>query len=175
MEVLSPSLVVCFHKKRFTEPVWLDGMRHPDATVVRVKVADKNHAKQLRANLAEWTESPSSLLFFRSLRELTIDGATVRKRVTKIGPVPNSRYLTSLAKILSDCCLYIPLPKSFRRKPSKNCELNVMSRSSTSRLAKLRWSSVSVSRNGSTSSFRPARSCHCRSRSMRHSSRTQPG
>ena len=45
-----------------------------EATVVRVKVADKNRANQLRANLAEWTESPSSLLFFRNLRELTIDG-----------------------------------------------------------------------------------------------------
>ena len=94
VEVLSPCLAVSFQKKRFTEPVWIEGARPREATVVRVKVADKNRANQLRANLAEWTESPSSLLFFRNLRELTIDGATVRKRVTKIGPVPNSRYLT---------------------------------------------------------------------------------
>jgi hypothetical protein len=94
VEVLSPSLAVYFQKKRFTEPVWIEGAQPRDATVVRVEVTDKNRAHQLRANLTEWTESPSSLLFFRCLKELTIDGATVRKRVTKSGPVPKSRYLT---------------------------------------------------------------------------------
>ena len=94
VEVLSPSLAISFQKKRFTEPVWIEGSRPSEATVVRVEVRDKNRAKQLSANLAEWAESPSSLLFFRNLRELTINGATVRRRVTKRGPVANSRYLT---------------------------------------------------------------------------------
>jgi hypothetical protein len=94
VEVLSPSLAILFQKKRFTEPVWIEGSRPNEATVVRVKVGDKNRANQLSANLTEWVESPSSLLFFRNLRELTINGATVRRRVTKRGPVTNSRYLT---------------------------------------------------------------------------------
>lgn len=94
VEVLSPTLAVSFQKTRFTEPVWIEGARPNEATVVRVAVADKSRANQLRTNLAEWTESPSSLLFFRNLRELTINGSTVRKRVTKRGPIQNSHYLT---------------------------------------------------------------------------------
>lgn len=94
VEVLSPSLAVCFHQQRFTEPRWIDGASPSDSTIVRVTVADKNRGNQLRGSLQEWSESPSSLLFFKNLRELSIDGTVVRKRVTKQGPVERSQFLT---------------------------------------------------------------------------------
>ncbi len=93
VEVLTPSLAVRFHRQRFTEPQWIDGAQRADSTIVRVKVADKNRGNQLRGSLSEWTESPSSLLFFKNLRCLSIDGAEVSKRVTKRGPVERSQFL----------------------------------------------------------------------------------
>ena len=94
VEVLSPTLAVEFHKKRFTEPVWIDGQSPSESTRVRVTVTDKNRANQLGENLNEWTNSPSSLLFFRNLQEITINEVVVKKRVVGDGPVPNSRYLS---------------------------------------------------------------------------------
>lgn len=94
VEVLSPTLAVSFHRQRFTEPRWIGGAHGSRATIVRVKVTDKNRGNQLQGSLAEWAESPSSLLFFKNLKELTIDGTTVRKRVTKYGPVENSAFLS---------------------------------------------------------------------------------
>lgn len=94
VEVLSPTLAVSFHQKRFTEPRWIDGATRSDSTIVRVIVSDKNRGNQLRGSLAEWSASPSSLLFFKNLRELSIDGTVVRKRVTKHGPVEGSQFLT---------------------------------------------------------------------------------
>src|SRR3954467_1457011 len=44
VEVLSPSLAISFQKKRFTEPVWIEGSRPSEVTVVRVEVRDKNRA-----------------------------------------------------------------------------------------------------------------------------------
>lgn len=94
VEVFSPTLAVRFHEKRFTEPEWIDGSRSSESTMVRVRVAKKDRGNQLRISLKEWTESPSSLLFFKNLRELSIDGSVVRKRVTKRGPVERSQFLT---------------------------------------------------------------------------------
>ncbi|MFZ4122943.1 MAG: sacsin N-terminal ATP-binding-like domain-containing protein, partial [Caulobacterales bacterium] len=93
VEVLSPTLAVSFHRRRFTEPRWLESATSSTSTIVRVSVADKNRANQLKGSLAEWSESPSSLLFFKNLRELSIDGTVVRKRVTKHGPVERSQFL----------------------------------------------------------------------------------
>lgn len=93
VEVLSPTLAVRFHEQRFTEPEWIAGSRSSESTMVRVKVAKKDRGNQLRISLEEWTESPSSLLFFKNLRELSINGSVVRKRVTKRGPVERSQFL----------------------------------------------------------------------------------
>jgi hypothetical protein len=93
VEVFSPTLAVRFHEQRFTEPEWIDGSRSSESTMVRVKVAKKDRGNQLRISLEEWTESPSSLLFFKNLRELSIDGSVVRKRVTRRGPVERSQFL----------------------------------------------------------------------------------
>lgn len=98
VEVLTPSLAVKFHQRHFTEPVWIDDARRPDGTLIRVRVSDPNRVKELKRNLEEWTNSPSSLLFFNSLCELNLNGITIRKRVTRKGPVPNSWHLSLAGK-----------------------------------------------------------------------------
>lgn len=86
VEVLTPSLAVRFHKRRFTEPVWIDDAPPCDVTRIAVEVQDSNREKELRKNLQEWVESPASLLFFNCIDELTIGHVTLRK--CRIGPGP---------------------------------------------------------------------------------------
>ncbi len=93
VEVLTPTLAVTFGKKRFTEPVWNDGIEKSRRTIIRVKIADRNRRSELERNFAEWAASPSALLFFNSIEELTIDGQTVRKKVLRDGPVLESWWI----------------------------------------------------------------------------------
>lgn len=88
VEVLTPSLAVRFHKRRFTEPVWIDDAPPCDVTRIAVKVQDSNREKELRKNLQEWVESPASLLFFNCIEELMIGDVALRK--CRIGPGPVS-------------------------------------------------------------------------------------
>jgi len=90
VEVLTPSLAVRFHKRRFTEPVWMDDAPSCDVTRITVKVQDSNREKELRKNLQEWVESPASLLFFNCINELTIGDVTLRKQRIGPGPVAGS-------------------------------------------------------------------------------------
>jgi len=90
VEVLTPSLAVQFHKRRFTEPVWIHDAPPCDVTRIAVKVQDPNRERELRKNLQEWGESPASLLLFNNINELTIDDVTLRKQPIGPGPVPSS-------------------------------------------------------------------------------------
>lgn len=90
VEVLSPSLAVCFNKKRFTEPNWLDDAPTTDLTRISVGIQDPFRKAELEKNLQEWVNSPTSLLFFRSICELTINGVTLRKEAIGEGPVEGS-------------------------------------------------------------------------------------
>jgi len=90
VDVLTPSLAVRFHKRRFTEPVWMDDAASCDVTRIAVRVQDPNREKELRKNLQEWIESPASLLFFNCISELTIGDVTLRKQPIGPGPVAGS-------------------------------------------------------------------------------------
>jgi len=51
VNVRTPTLAVCFKKKRFTEPIWLTDVRPAQRTIVQVRIADRNRgrtAKELR-------------------------------------------------------------------------------------------------------------------------------
>lgn len=93
VEVRTPTLAISFRKKRFTHPDWMDGVKATDRTVIQVAIGDRNRANELRQNFEEWAESPASLLFFNSLKELTIEGQTIRNRRVAAGPVPNSSWV----------------------------------------------------------------------------------
>ncbi len=91
VEVCTPTLSVVFHRERFTEPIWVDGAIQSDGwTSVRVRLEDPLRAEEVRNNLREWRESPVSLLFFRHLRHVEIDGVTIAWERIADGPVQNS-------------------------------------------------------------------------------------
>jgi hypothetical protein len=91
----TPSLSVAFRRSRFTEPLWMarNGVpaRH---TEVRVTIQDPHRQRELKKNLDDWTKSPASLLFFRSIRCLTISGREIRWESQAAGPVPGSSWFS---------------------------------------------------------------------------------
>jgi len=93
VEVRTQTLAVCFKKKRFTEPEWLNDARPAQRTVIRVRITDPNRVAQLRKNFEEWAQSPASLLFFKSLKELTIEGQTIKRQPLNKGPVADSSWV----------------------------------------------------------------------------------
>ncbi|RJP72901.1 MAG: hypothetical protein C4532_05115 [Candidatus Abyssobacteria bacterium SURF_17] len=90
VDVLTPSLAVRFHKRRFTEPVWINDTSPVNVTRVTMKIQDPNRERELKKNLEEWVGSPTSLLFFNSICELTIGNVTLRKEILGPGPVMDS-------------------------------------------------------------------------------------
>jgi hypothetical protein len=93
VEVRTPTLAVCFQKKRFTHPVWFTDARPAQRTIIRVRITDPNRVAQLRKNFEEWSQSPASLLFFNSLEELTIEGQTIKRQSLGKGPVAESSWV----------------------------------------------------------------------------------
>jgi hypothetical protein len=87
----TPTLSVAFDSRRFTEPKWAETPGDvAQTTEVRVAIEDSHRRKDLERNLNEWLSSPISLLFFRCVRRLHIDGNTMRWEGIGPGPVPNS-------------------------------------------------------------------------------------
>lgn len=92
VEVHTPTLGVSFNAARFTLPVWLESSRPTTGpTIVRVRVADEHRLNELEQSLRSWESSPASLLFFRNLKELDINGRVVKKTVAGNGPVDKSQ------------------------------------------------------------------------------------
>lgn len=90
----TPSLSVVFRRNRFTEPVWMARNGVPTShTEVRVTIQDPHRLRELKKNLDDWTTSPASLLFFRSIRCLSIGGREIRWESQGAGPVPGSSWL----------------------------------------------------------------------------------
>jgi hypothetical protein len=90
----TPSLSVAFCHERFTEPVWQVRNGTPGAyTEIRVTIRDDHRLRELEKNLADWTRSPSSLLFFKSIRCLTVRGQEIRWQAAAPGPVGGSQWM----------------------------------------------------------------------------------
>ncbi|MBU2453148.1 MAG: ATPase, partial [Proteobacteria bacterium] len=90
----TPSLSVKFYRERFTEPVW---QNHNESlennTKIRVAIHDKLRLRELEKNLEDWTNSPASLLFFRSIRSLSIHGKEIQWEIESEGPIPDSNWM----------------------------------------------------------------------------------
>ena len=115
VEVCTQTLAVCFKKKRFTQPVWVNDAKPAPRTVIRVRITDPHRAEQLRQNFEEWAQSPASLLFFNSLKELTIEGQTIKRQPMGKGPVGDSSWVklgngTDAEKLLVLQSEAIPFP-----------------------------------------------------------------
>lgn len=90
----TPSLSVAFRRERFTEPVWRAQNGMPASlTEIRVAIRDDHRLRELEKNLEDWTKSPASLLFFRSIRCLTIRGQGIQWEAKSPGPVADSHWM----------------------------------------------------------------------------------
>ena len=105
--VFTPTLSVCFERKRFTEPKWLDSapdLQYP--TEIRVPLRGQRWEQEIRSNFEEWVSSPLSLLFFRKIRVLRIEDREIHWTTRGNGPVPNSEW-TKFAGTANDALLIV--------------------------------------------------------------------
>jgi hypothetical protein len=89
----TPTLSVQFQSQRFTEPLWYEPQHECDRTRIDVKIQDPNRIIELHKNFEQWISSPLSLLFFASVRKLTIQGRSIEKETLATGPSTNSAWV----------------------------------------------------------------------------------
>lgn len=93
----TPTLSVAFGRDRFTEPIWrMQNGTGRTSTEIRVGIRDNYRLLELQKNLDDWKKSPSSLLFFRSIRSLDVAGETIQWQSQSEGPVVNSEWVALL-------------------------------------------------------------------------------
>jgi hypothetical protein len=93
VEVLSPTIAIAFEEAKFTFPLWIEGAPATSKTHVRVPLSRPELHAALEYAFKPWTTSAASLLFFQSIRTLTLNGREVRTEVLRAGPVPRSQYI----------------------------------------------------------------------------------
>lgn len=99
VELRTPTLSVAFHRDRFTQPHWIEGVAPGDSwTRVRVPVGDSSRSAEVEKNLRDWVESPVSLLFFRNLRKLSIGTVELDWCSAGPGPTPESEWVALSSK-----------------------------------------------------------------------------
>lgn len=86
----TPSLAVKFSEDRFTEPIWLTDGRLSESVVIEVPWRSSAARQAVLADVERWQSSPASLLFFRNIHRMDLDGHVVTRRPTGDGPVPGS-------------------------------------------------------------------------------------
>ena len=93
VQLVTPTLSVCFRRQRFTEPVWVEYVDKPKTTQVRVRIKDRHREQELAKNLQEWSSSPLSLLFFNNIVTLIIEGERIQRLSLGRGPVDGSEWV----------------------------------------------------------------------------------
>ena len=94
VELVTPSLSICFHRRRFTEPKWLPTQVDTKSrTCVRVKISDQHRQREVEKNLEEWVKSPVSLLFFKNIRRVRIGQKEIHWGSLGPGPIPDSEWM----------------------------------------------------------------------------------
>ncbi|MGE3999001.1 MAG: sacsin N-terminal ATP-binding-like domain-containing protein [Planctomycetaceae bacterium] len=95
VQLATPTLSVAFRRSRFTQPHWIgSNWDAPHETTVRVAFEDDHRKVEIAKNLTTWLDSPASLLFFRSLRHITLGTEEVVWKSVGSGPVPDSEWVT---------------------------------------------------------------------------------
>jgi hypothetical protein len=91
VELFTPTLSVAFERRRFTQPSWIAPNYSSDGrTRIRVVISDAFRQQEVERNLADWRESPVSLLFFKHIRRLRIGAHDLKWDVAGPGPVAGS-------------------------------------------------------------------------------------
>ena len=94
IRLYTPTLAVAFRRKRFTEPVWIgDGCGSRGNTEIRITIKDDRLKPQLKRYFEEWIANPTSLLFFKTIRVLTIMQEKIHWVSQGSGPVANSEWM----------------------------------------------------------------------------------
>ena len=115
--LFTPSLSICFHRKRFTEPHWLSvGADTQGKTRVIVKFSDTRRQREVERNLDEWLDSPVSLLFFRNIRQIRIGDQVIRWDTLGAGPIPDSEWI-SLGEEKTES--YLLIRSDYKKFPDK--------------------------------------------------------
>lgn len=96
VEVYSPSLSISFHKKRFTEPVWIkNGIKSENGiTTIKVQVDEPKITEHIVENIQWWIKTPLPLLFFNNIKQLTFEDQIISKEIILGGPIPNSNWIS---------------------------------------------------------------------------------
>lgn len=77
VQLQTPTLAVTFERESLTVPTWVEQPPIALGVEVRVKASSKPIEESLQQSLDRWTKNPVSLLFFRSLQSLTINGTEI--------------------------------------------------------------------------------------------------
>lgn len=94
VRLFTPSLSVCFHRRRFTEPHWLsERMDTLGNTCVHVEINDQHRQREVEKNLEEWLKSPVSLLFFKNICRMRIGDQEVHWGSLGPGPIQDSEWM----------------------------------------------------------------------------------
>ncbi|HNQ78440.1 MAG TPA: ATP-binding protein [Acidobacteriota bacterium] len=92
--VFTPTLSVSFNKNRFTLPEWSPAWRDTSGkTIIWVEISDYERQQEVEKNLYEWHKSPVSLLFFKNIRSLKIQGSEISWRSQGKGPIDKSEWM----------------------------------------------------------------------------------
>ncbi len=95
VELNTPTLAVCFHASRWTEPCAMPTCFDTDGkTRIRVKLKDSLRRKEIESNLQDWLANPLSLLFFKNLRSVTIGETEMSWKRKGVGPLPDSHWMS---------------------------------------------------------------------------------
>lgn len=97
VEVWSPTLGVAFDKEHFTEPKWIHDGREFTRTLIRVPIGNPNAYKEVHDSLLQWSDSPTSLLFFGSIRKLILNGEVIERKESG-SVIPHTRKVELIGK-----------------------------------------------------------------------------
>ena len=94
VRLVTPTLSVAFHQRRFTEPIWMESPGTLDGrTEIRVDIQSELVQQELGKNLREWGDSPASLLFFNNIRCLRLQDQDIRWESQGAGPIEGSEWM----------------------------------------------------------------------------------
>ena len=95
VRLVTPTLSVAFHQRRFTEPIWMESPGTlDDRTEIRVDIQNELVQQELGKNLREWGDSPASLLFFNNIRCLRLQDQDIRWESQGAGPIEGSEWMS---------------------------------------------------------------------------------
>lgn len=94
VRLVTPTLSIEFRRDRFTQPQWIEANgAAPEETSIHVSLQDEHRKAEIVKNVDTWLSSPTSLLFFQSLRHLVLGDRDVAWNTVDPGPVTNSEWV----------------------------------------------------------------------------------